>query len=217
MRVLVFLVVLFSACVAARAEDLLGSDQKAYGKEVRIFSATQSGDRYETVTGRVLMEGTLAAPAKLFSDVDGLPGWIGNLAAVKEIGARALTDRTVYMRFSAPAGFDDRDGLMRFVASKEAYGVIILTFEDIPAFPLQSDAVRMTDVRGRFRVEQVSQGTLAVEFRLHYDSSAKPLILANLSVRQQVKQTLVQMRQRIEGPLRGASFDGALARSLDLE
>ena len=217
MRVLVFLIVLFSACVAARAEDLLGSDQKAYGKEVQIFSATQSGDRYETVTGRVLMDGTLAAPAKLFSDVDGLPGWIDNLAAVKEIGARSLSDRTVYMRYSAPAGFDDRDGLMRFVASKEAHGVIILAFEDIPAFPLQSDAVRMTDVRGRFRVEQVSPGTLAVEFRMHYDSSAKPLILANLSARQQVKQTLVRMRQRIEGPLQGASFDGALARSLGLE
>lgn len=217
MRVLVFLVVLFSACVAARAEDLLGSDQKAYGTEVRIFSATQSGDHYATVTGRVLMDGTLAAPAKLFSDVDGLPGWIENLAAVKEIGARALTDRMVYMRYSAPAGFDDRDGLMRFVASKEAHGVIILTFEDIPAFPLQSDAVRMTDVRGRFRVEQVSPGTLAVEFRMHYDSSAKPVILANLSARQQVKQTLVRMRQRIEGPLRGASFDDALARSLGLE
>lgn len=217
MRVLVFLVVLFAACVAARAEDLLGSDQNAYGKEVRIFSATQSGDRYATVTGRMLMDGTLAAPAKLFSDVDGLPGWIENLAAVKEIGARSLIDRTVYMRYSAPAGFDDRDGLMRFVASKEAPGVIILAFEDIPAFPLQSDAVRMTDVRGRFRVEQVSQGTLAVEFRLHYDSSARPVTLANLSVRQQVKQTLVRMRQRIEGPLRGAGFDDALARSLGLE
>lgn len=217
MRVLVFLVVLFSACVAVRAEGLLGSDQNAYGKEVRIFSTTQSGDRYATVTGRVLMDGTLAAPATLFSDVDGLPGWIESLAAVKEIGARALTDRTVYMRYSAPMGFDDRDGLMRFVASKEAHGVITLTFEDIPAFPLQSDAVRMTDVRGRFRVEQVSQGTLAVEFRLHYDSSAKPVTLANLSVRQQVKQTLVRMRQRIEGPLRDASLDGALARSLGLE
>jgi len=62
MRVLVFLVVLFSACVVARAEDLLGSDHKAYGREVRLFSATQGGDRYATVTGRVLMDGTLAAP-----------------------------------------------------------------------------------------------------------------------------------------------------------
>ncbi|TFW09269.1 hypothetical protein E4K72_06840 [Oxalobacteraceae bacterium OM1] len=217
MRVIVFLVALFSACAAARAEDLLGSDQKAYGKEIRIFSATQSRDRYATVTGRVLMDGTLAAPATLFSDVDGLPGWIENLAAAKEIEARTLTDRMVYMRFSAPAGFADRDGLMRFVASKEARKIIILTFEDIPAFPLQSDTVRMTDVRGKFRVEQVSPGTLAVEFRLHYDSSAKPVALANLSVRQQVKQTLVRMRQRIEGPLRHASFDGALARSLGLE
>ncbi|WP_291915070.1 hypothetical protein [Limnohabitans sp.] len=217
MRVLVFLVALFSACVNAQAEDLLGSDQQVYGKEIRVFSATQNGDRYATVTGRVLMNGTLAAPAKLFSDVDGLPGWIDNLAAVKEISVRAPIDRTIYMRYSAPTGFDDRDGLMRFFASKEAPGVIILTFEDIPAFPLRPDAVRMTDVRGRFRVEQMSQGTLAVEFRLHYDASARPVTLANLSVRQQVKQTLVRMRQHIEGPLRSASFDGALARSLSLE
>ncbi|WP_420475538.1 hypothetical protein [Noviherbaspirillum sp. ST9] len=217
MRALVFLVVMISAGVGARAQDLLGSDRKAYGKDVRIFSTTQSGDRYETVTGRVLMDGTLAAPAKLFSDVEGLPGWIENLAKVQEIGTRDLTDRTIYMRYSAPAGFDDRDGLMRFVASKEADRVIILAFEDIPAFPMQADAVRMTDVRGRFRVEQVSPGTLAVEFRLHYDSSAKPVTLANLSVRHQVKQTLVRMRQRIEGALRGASFDDDLARALGIE
>jgi hypothetical protein len=215
--VLVFLVVLFSTNVAAWAQDLVGSDQMAYGKEIRIFSTTHSGDVYATVTGRVLIDGTLAAPAKLFSDVDGLPGWIENLAAVKEIEARSLTDRTVYMRYSAPAGFDDRDGLMRFVASKEAHRVIVLSFEDIPAYPQKSDAVRMTDVRGRFRVEQIAEGTLAVEFRLHYDSSARPLFLANLSVKQQVKQTLVRMRQRIEGPLRDAGFDGALARSLGLE
>ena len=214
MRILVFLLVLFTACVAARAQDVEASDRKVYGKEVRLSSATHSGDRYATVTGRVLMAGTLAAPVKLFSDVDGLPGWIANLAAVRETGARAPTDRTVYMRYSAPAGFADRDGLMRFVATREAGGVIVLAFEDIPAFPLQPDAVRMKDVRGRFRVEQVAQGTLAVEFRLHYDSSARPVVLANLNLRQQVEQTLVRMRQRIEGHLQNASFDGALARSL---
>lgn len=217
MRVFVFLFALFSGCATAKAEDVLASDQKVYGNEIQIFSRTQSGDRYETVTGRVLMEGTLAAPAKLFSDVDGLTGWIENLAAVKELGARTPTDRTVYMRYSAPAGFDDRDGLMRFVASKDAPRVIVLAFEDIPAFPLQPDAVRMKDVRGRFRVEQVSQGVLAVEFRLHYDSSARPIALANLSVRHQVRQTLVRMRQRIEGALRGASVDGEMARALGLE
>lgn len=89
-HVLVFLVVLFSAYVAARAEDLLGSDQKAYGKEVRIFSATQNGDRYETVTGRVLMDGTLAAPAKLFSDVDDLPGWTSTLIRTDPLFAHGV-------------------------------------------------------------------------------------------------------------------------------
>lgn len=216
-RSLVGLAVLSLAAVAAPAQDVLGSDRNSYSSEIRVSSATHAGDRYETVTGRVLMDGRLAAPAKLLSDVDGLTGWIENLAAAKEMGARAVTDRTVYMRFSAPPGFDDRDGFMRFVASKEGPGVISLTFEDLQAFPLHADVVRMKDVRGKFRVEQVAQGTLAVEFRLHYDSSAKPLVLVNLSVRQQVRQTLVRMRQRIEGPLRDASVDGALAQSLGLE
>lgn len=217
MRVLLLLVALLCACAVAAAQELLASDQKAYGKEIRTFSATHSGDRYATVTGRVLMDGTLAGPARLFSDVEGLPGWIENLAAARQIAARTLTDRTVYMRFSAPAGFDDRDGVMRFVASREGPAVIVLGFEDIQAFPQQPDAVRMKEVRGRFRVEQLSAGLLAVEFRLHYDSSATPVALANLSVRQQVRQTLVRMRQRIEGPLRAASFDDALARSLGHE
>jgi hypothetical protein len=216
MRVLLLLVMLLSAGGAAGGEEVMGSDKNAYANEVRLFSATHSGDRYATVTGRVLIDGTLAAPAKLFSDVAGLPGWIENLAAVQELETRSLTDRTIYMRYTAPAGFDDRDGVMRFVAAKEADGVIVLSFEDIPAFPLQTDAVRMKNVRGRFRVEQVSAGTLAVEFRLHYDSSAKPVTLANLSVRQQVKQTLLRMRLRVEGLLRDARFDGALARSLGI-
>jgi hypothetical protein len=217
LRSLVLLVVLFSAAVVARAEELVGSDHNTYGKEIRLSAATHSGDRYATVTGRVLMDGTLAAPARLFSDVAGLPGWINNLVAVKEIEARTPTDRTVYMRYSAPAGFDDRDGVMRFVAARESPAIITLRFEDIAAFTLASDAVRMTDVRGRFRVEQVAPGTLAVEFRLHYDSRAKPVTLANLSVKWQVEQTLVRMRRSLEGPLRKTRLDGELARSLGME
>lgn len=214
--VLPFLSVVFVP-VPALAQESHGSGQKAYGKEISVSAVTRSGDRYETATGRALMTGTLAASAKLFSDVDGLPEWIGNLSAVKEVGARSLTDRTVYMRFSAPAGFSDRDGFMRFSAAMQAQRTIILSFEDIPTFPRQPDAVRMTDVRGKFRVEQIAQDALAVEFQLHYDPSAKPVFLANLGVRQQVKQTLERMRQRIEGSLRDASVDSALARSLGLE
>jgi hypothetical protein len=216
MRVFVLLAFLLPAAIAAQAECLLVSDQTAYGENVELFSATQSGDRYETVTGRVLMKGTLEAAARLFSDVEGLPGWIANLAVAQEVEARSLTDRTLYMRFSAPLGFKDRDGVMRFVAAKEGPKVIVLTLEDIPRLPPKADAVRMKDVRGRFRVEQRSEGVLAVEFRLHYDSDATPVSLANLSVERQVKQTLRQMRQRIEGPLRDAGVDGALARSLGL-
>lgn len=204
-------------CFGGRAEELLASDQKPYDKDIKISSVTLSGDRYETVTGRVLMLGTLAGPITLFSDVNGLTGWIENLSEVKEIAGGSLTDRTVYMRFSAPMGFADRDGYMRFIAAKEARGVVILAFNDIPAFSSQSDTVRMRHVRGRFRIEQLSHELLAVEFRLHYDSNASPIIFANLSVRQQVKQTLIRMRQRIEGSLRDVSLNGALVRSLGLE
>lgn len=215
MRGLVLCVFLFSVVLAARAEDLMGSDRNAYGREVRLSAATLDGDRYATVTGRVLMEGTLAAPARLFSDVAGLPGWIDNLVAVQEIEARGPTDRTVYMRYAAPAGLADRDGVMRFVAVREAPTVITLRFEDMAAFAPATDAVRMTDVRGRFRVEQVAPGVLAVEFRLHYDSAARPVVLANLSVKRQVQQTLVRMRHSVEVVLRNASLDAALAQALD--
>lgn len=213
----ILMAISFPAHLDARTRSLIASDRQAYSDTTRIFAVTRHGDRYETATGRLLMEGSLAAPAKLFSDIQGLPGWISNLAVAEETSAHGLTDRSVYMRFSAPLGFEDRDGLMRFVASRDGPQVIVLAFEDIPAFPLRPDAVRMTRVRGRFRVEQVSPGRLAVEFRLHYDSQARPVALANLSVRQQVEQTLVRMRQRIEGPLRGARMDEGMARSLGLE
>jgi len=216
-RIFIVLVILLTVCIGIRADVLMDSDQTVYGKDIRTHSVTGSGDRYVTVTGRVLMNGTLAAPVQLFSDIEGSPGWIEDLAAVKVIGSQVPTNRTIYMRFSAPPGFADRDGLMRFVVTKEAQNILILTFDDVPGFPLNSDAVRMSDVRGKFRIEQVTPGTMAVEFRLYYDSNAKPVFLANLRVRHQVDQTLVRMRQRIEGPLRNAQFDGALARALGLE
>jgi hypothetical protein len=216
-RTLFTLVALLSAFACAHAKDLVGSDQQVYTQEIELSSTTQSGDRYATVTGRVLMEGRLAATAKLFSDVDNLTTWVESLIAAKEISARAPTDRSVHMRYSAPAGLDDRDGLMRFVAARESPGVLVMSIEDVPGFAPQANAVRMKDVRGRYRVEQLSPNTLAVEFRLHFDSSAKPVFLANLNVKQQVQKTLLRMRQRIEGPLRNATVDGPLARALGLD
>lgn len=217
MRFVALFLVLWAFAGAAGAESLTGSDRKTYATGIRLYSATLGGDEYATVTGRVLMKGSLAAPVRLFADVGGLPGWIENLAVAKEVGQRALTDRTLYMRFSAPAGFDDRDGLMRFVAARQAPGIIILTLQDVPGYPPQANAVRMSDVRGRFRVEQAAEGVLAVEFRLHYDSDARPVTLANMGVKRQVEQTLVRMKQRIEGPLRNARAEGPLARSLGLQ
>ena len=105
---------------------------------------------------------------------------------------------------------------MRFVASSEGPNVVVLSLAGIDDFPEQAGAVRMKDVRGRFRFEQLQNGVLAVEFQLHYDSSASPIFLANLSVKQQVEQTLVRMRRLIEGSLRGVSAQGPLARLLGI-
>lgn len=205
------------APAVAGPRELRASDGQLYADQVRLSATTLPADRYETVTGRLLMDGGLAGPALLFSDVDGLPGWISNLAAAEQIGVRAPTDRSIYMRFSAPLGFADRDGLMRFLASKESARTIVLSFEDIAAYPLRPHAVRMTQVRGRFRVEQVSAGRLAVEFRLHYDSAARPVALVNVGVRQQVEQTLLRMRRHIEAARRRAPDEAATLRSLGLD
>ena len=217
MRAIMTLIFVFGLSVAAHAaETLVGSDNKSYSNSVQIESATYSGDRYATVTGRVLMNGTLGGSLVLLSDVNGLPNWIDNLEAVTQVNQRSLTDRQIHLRFSAPAGLDDRDGLMRFVARSEGSNVVTLNLTGVDGFPEQPNAVRMKDVRGYFRFEQLRDGALAVEFRLHYDSSATPVVLANLSVKHQVEQTLGRMRRLIEGPLRNASPDGPLARQLGI-
>jgi len=214
----VILTLLFALCLAvtAQAETLMGSDNKSYSNRVQLESATYQGDRYATVTGRVLMNGTLGGPLVLLSDVNGLPSWIDNLEAVRQVEQSSLTDRKIHLRFSAPAGLEDRDGLMRFVARSEGPNVVVLNLVGVDGFPEQPGAVRMKDVRGHFRFEQLREGALAVEFRLHYDSSATPIVLANLSVKQQVEQTLVRMRRLIEGPLRNAGTEGQLARQLGI-
>jgi len=216
MRFLMVLTIFIATYNAAQAETLLGSDQQSYSRNVKLVSDTLSGDRYATVVGRVLIDGKIAAPVVLFSDIPNLPNWIDNLSEVKEVEARTLIDRSLYMRFAAPVGFDDRDGYIRFMASMAGQEIIHLTLADTPNDLQHSDTVRMKDVRGRFRVEQVLEGVLAVEFRLHYDSSARPVTLANLSLKQQVKQTLIQMKQHIEGRLRDVQVDSALAQSLGL-
>ena len=216
MRFLMFFTIFFATYNTALAETLPGSDQQSYSRNVKLVSDTHSGDRYATVVGRVLIDGKIAAPVVLFSDIPNLPDWIDNLSQVQEVEARTPIDRSLYMRFAAPVGFEDRDGYIRFMASMAGPEIIHLTLEDIPNDQRNSDTVRMKDVRGRFRVEQVLEDLLAVEFRLHYDSGARPVTLANLSVKRQVKQTLIQMRQHIEGPLRDAQVDSAITQSLGL-
>lgn len=216
MRLVLTILFAFGLAITAQAETLTGSDSKSYSSSVQLHSATYNGDRYATVTGRILMNGSLGGPLVLLSDIDGLPTWIDNLEAVKQIEQRSLTDRKVHLRFSAPVGLDDRDGLMRFVARSEGPNVVIMDIAGVDGFPEQAGAVRMRDVRGYFRFEQLQEGILGVEFRLHYDSSATPVFLANLSVKQQVGQTLAHLRRLIEGPLRNVSVTGPLARQLGI-
>ncbi|MFD2177445.1 hypothetical protein [Veronia pacifica] len=199
---------------SSHAETLKASDGKEYSSKLKLVSETLDGDKYATVTGRALLKGQLGAPITVTVTTDRLLEWVHDLNYAEVLKIDAPNDQTLYMRFNAPLTLDDRDGYVRFVGSQEGDNVFIMTLVEQTNYPENPDAVRATDFRGQFRIEQVTEDRMALEFKLHYNPHASPVFAANSNTKQIVKKTMKKFKKLTEGEFKDAEIPMDLAQAL---
>ncbi|RXJ70829.1 hypothetical protein CS022_22115 [Veronia nyctiphanis] len=199
----------------AHAEKLKGTDGVEYTSRLKVVSETLDGDVYATVTGRILLDGTLGAPISIVLNTDRLLEWVHDLNYSEVLKVDAANDQSLYMIYNAPLTLDDRDVYVRFLGAREGDNVFTMSMIELEGYEANPKAVRMTDLRGVFRIEQITEDKMGLKFTLHYNPDAKPVFAANSNTKQLVKKTMKKFKKLVEGEYKGADIPPELAKALN--
>ncbi|MFD2178399.1 hypothetical protein [Veronia pacifica] len=183
-QALLFWLVPFSA-----AAEVRGSDGALYSDRIVVKSYTGLEDIYDTVIGRVLINVPIEKPVLMLTQTEKFTHWVHSLVDTEVVKEHTPADKTLHIVFSAPLGIKNRDAYLRFTYRRVNH-LFTMTLAQEKAYPESDNAVRMTDIKGHFRFEDVGNGQLAAELKLHINPNHRPIFAVNANTRSVVKNTL---------------------------
>ncbi|RXJ72099.1 hypothetical protein CS022_17665 [Veronia nyctiphanis] len=200
----------------ATAAKLKASDGQTYTDSIKLKSYKRDGDIYDTIIGRVLFKTSLAAPMVVLTETDELTEWVHSSVEASVVNEVSAADKTLYFVFSAPLGIEDRDAYMRFSGQRSSDNIFTMSLEQDYSYPSNDNAVRMSNVKGHFRMEELENQLVAVEFELHINPNLRPIFAANANTKSVVKNTLENLRERLEDKRDVSAIPDQLAAALGI-
>lgn len=101
---------------------------------------------------------------RLLDDTEHCAKWIANCKKIEVVAAPDQANRLVHTFFSAPWPIHDRDMVTRYIITQHQSFLEIQVRDAGQTFPIEPDHVRMTDVSGQWRLEEMPDDTMTVSY-----------------------------------------------------
>lgn len=140
---------------------------------VTVETRDIAGKDFPQFRGHAVLHHSLLELAAIVADLDRTCQWTSRCALSKELSRKDEFDRVFYTRTSAPWPASDRDAVLHanVVGNIAEAKDINITFDATvsPLMPLQSGAVRMTELHGHYHLIYVGPTDTRVEFLVQAD------------------------------------------------
>jgi hypothetical protein len=165
----------------------------------RYKTENQRSDKYLQIRAVTTVTAKPTALIALLNDIDQAPKWIANCISVKIIASPSPTSFVVHSRFSAPWPLKNRDMITYSISEIENGNLVIIISDVGEQYPENTDTVRMTQVNGEWRVQQVTPQTVEISYQGSGDPAGNiPTWLANKVLVDSTYQTFINMSKVIE-------------------
>jgi len=165
----------------------------------RYQTDNQLSEKYLQVRAVTTVTAKPMALMALLNDIEQAPKWIANCIDVKILASPSPTSFVVQSVFSAPWPLKNRD-MITYSLSDIENDNLVITITDVGAqYPANADIVRMTQVSGEWRVQQVTAETVEISYQGSGDPAGNiPTWLANKVLVDSTYQTFINLSQIIE-------------------
>ncbi|NCP63259.1 MAG: hypothetical protein GW763_03635 [Paraglaciecola sp.] len=196
---------LFMGLICAAGGNAYGRDWtlEKTNNQVSIYTRYQTdnqlSEKYLQVRAVTTVTAKPMALMALLNDIEQAPKWIANCIDVKILASPSPTSFVVQSVFSAPWPLKNRD-MITYSLSDIENDNLVITITDVGAqYPANADIVRMTQVSGEWRVQQVTAETVEISYQGSGDPAGNiPTWLANKVLVDSTYQTFINLSQIIE-------------------
>ncbi|HRX49083.1 MAG TPA: START domain-containing protein [Spirochaetota bacterium] len=174
------------------------SVQKVEGSEIKEFMAV------------TVVESSLSSIIALLDDTKNYTSWNYRCSEAKLLYKKNDYERITYMVTGSPWPVAERDIAVRSVISQDkSSGVVTVSLKGLPGYTSEMNGrVRMTSLRGYWRLEPLGGGNIRVIYRLHSEPGGSvPDSIVNSSLVDIPYNTLWNMRNFVKrSPYRDAVY-----------
>jgi hypothetical protein len=181
------------ACGAQAGDWVLKKNDKT--RDISVYQRERSDSQFDDIYAVTVLEGKPIRIEAILTDASAMTEWLARVTQAKVI-SRKPDAAIIYLRYTLPYPFRQRDAVLlsRLVKSKD--GVVIEAEAIADKYPLQKNVVRMLGAKSRWKVTAVDESHVKVELWGSGEPGGLiPAVLYNFNLADDAVQTLRQLRR----------------------
>lgn len=195
------MIVLISLSFIANAWTL---DKQEDG--ISVYTKTKNDSDFKAFRGEVVVESNIETILGVINDVESMENWLHECSKSQILNRKNENEVIVYQETNAPWPVSDRSFILKMTTERSHEGkqaeilftAIIESDSDDASQVNNEDCVRVTELDGRWLLEQVSETSVHILYETSADPAGSiPAWLANAFVVDQPFNTLKNLRSKV--------------------
>lgn len=151
---------------------------------IKVYTCN-SDNKFKSLKAEFVLENTSIEKLETFlRDVSNYPTWQYNMTEAKVLGRKDASELIYRSVIDAPWPLEDRELIMRFWSDKAQTDYVYFYMENTSFdYPIDGELIRVPFMKGQWRVKQLKNNTLYVEYFLRIDPGGTvPAWLVNIAM-----------------------------------
>ena len=206
-------------CTASMAAPLQASTWVEVLKQddITLSQRLLPGKTYKQVAGSTVIPGTIGSLVAIMDNTAFCPRWLTNCRSSRTVKKISAAERIDYMVMDAPFLLSDRDMYVSSTTSydSKSHTVTIQMNGQEKHAPPQEGRVRVLDLQGQWRFQQLNEQQVKIEYLMYSDPQITPASAVDASSYKGVFKTLSNLRKLANSPkLRNSKLDPARLKAI---
>ena len=163
---------------------------------IQLFQRTVPGKVYQENRVNMVIKGTVAGIAAILNDASLCTKWVSDCRFSKVVQRLNTAERINHTVIDAPLLYEDRE--MYFHSSaryQSAHKTLVISMMGQDDFgPAHEQRVRVKSIRGTWRLQQVNDLQVRVDYQMYSDPQVMPAIIVDTFISESLFKTMDKLR-----------------------
>jgi hypothetical protein len=191
-----YVVLLFMAVTLSGMDDVHPWEETLSKDGIVVFTREVDFSPIREFLAEAVMRGSIEKFKAILTNPGLQSEWLPNIIESQLVASSGPDDITYHMKLKVPFPFENRDLVQQLVFHESGDLLLVAIINQKDKVPELENFVRMPEIGGSWRVEELSGGNIKVQFQYFADPGGKiPAWLINTFVVKNPYKTLTNLRR----------------------